>query len=117
MPQRSRRGIRTKEMLNIARERIDILFSLAEKVSAGGNAARASRYASLAAKIGTRYNVRLPSEHKMRFCRGCGSYLAPGKNSRVRLNDGKRLVRCMGCGRDYRYPYRQKKRQASGAKP
>ena len=60
MTQRRRKGSERK----IALERIDILFRLAEREAVAGNSARADRYASLAAKIGMRYNVRLPREFK-----------------------------------------------------
>jgi ribonuclease P protein subunit RPR2 len=94
-------------MLVIARERIERLFLLAEAEANNRNYARADRYASLAVKIGMRYNVRIPTKYKMRFCRGCGTYLIPGVNCTTRLNRGVRLVRCGKCGRLYRMPYKK----------
>jgi ribonuclease P protein subunit RPR2 len=95
-------------MVAIAKERIDILFSLAAQEAAKKDLARADRYASLAVKLGMRYNVRLPKEFRLRFCRGCGSYLVPGANLRVRLRNGKRVMTCGRCGRERRMPYKER---------
>ncbi len=52
MAQRRHKGSERR----IAHERIEILFRLAEREGLKGNFVRANRYASLAAKIGMRYN-------------------------------------------------------------
>ena len=64
--QKGRRGRRTKAMVNIAGERIDILFNLAEEEAKAHKFQRANRYVDLARKIGMRYNVRVPSQYKRR---------------------------------------------------
>jgi ribonuclease P protein subunit RPR2 len=102
---RGRRGIRTKDMLQIALQRIEKLFRMAEDETGKKNYERANRYAGLAAKIGTRYNVRIPKKYKLHFCRKCHAFLVPGKNSRVRLSRGNRMIHCNGCGWEYRVPY------------
>src|SRR2546426_3256868 len=94
MAQRRRKGAERK----IAHERIDILFRLAEREAAKGNFPRANRYASLAAKIGMRYNVRLPREYKRRYCRKFHPFLVPGKNCRLRVGLGKVTTKFVGCG-------------------
>jgi ribonuclease P protein subunit RPR2 len=110
---RGRRGVRTKEMISIASERIDKLFSLAEQSVKAGEFVHANRYASLAWKIATRYNVRLPKKHSINFCRGCRSYLVSGRNCHVRLNRGIRHIQCGTCGRERRIPYVTKRKLAT----
>lgn len=103
---------RKKEERKIATERINVLFSLAEKYAQQGNMQRANRYAQLAWKIGTRYNVRIPGYLKRRYCRRCHTFLRPGVNCRVRLTGDRITMACENCGRQYRYPF-VKERRAS----
>lgn len=98
----------------IALERIDILFRLAEREALRGNLPRANRYASLAAKIGMRYNVRLPSEFKRRYCRTCHAFLVPGVNCRVRVGRGKVTSTCGVCGDVRRFPYVEERKARRG---
>jgi ribonuclease P protein subunit RPR2 len=101
---RGRKGRRTKSMINIASERIDILFNQAEEEALADNLQRSDRYVELARKIGMRYNVRVPGRYKRRYCKFCHSYLIPSKNSRVRVR-GKRIVlSCESCGGVMRMP-------------
>lgn len=95
---------RKGEERKIASERINVLFSLAEKYSLKGNTQRANRYAYLAWKIGMRYNVTIPGHLKRRYCRGCHTFLRPGINCRVRLTGDRITMVCESCGRLYRYP-------------
>jgi ribonuclease P protein subunit RPR2 len=110
MVQRRRKGSERK----IANERIEILFRLAEREALRGNSTRANRYASLAAKIGMRYNVRLPREFKRRYCRKCHVFLVPGKNCRVRISRGKVTTTCGECGDVRRIPYVRERRSRRG---
>lgn len=102
---RGRRGRRTKSMINIAGERIEILFRLAEDEALAHNLHRANRYVELARKIGMRYNVRVPGRYKRRYCRHCHSYLLPSVNSRVRLRNKKLVIYCKNCGGHMRMPF------------
>ncbi len=112
MAQRRRKGSERK----IAHERIGILFRLAEREALKGNFPRANRYASLAAKIGMRYNVRLPREFRRRYCRKCRVFLVPGKNCRVRVARGKVTTTCGVCGDVRRFPYvRERAARRAGA--
>src|SRR3989449_10661049 len=113
MTQRRRKGSERK----IALERIDILFRLPEREAGAGNSARADRYASLAAKIGMRYNVRLPREFKRRYCRRCHAFLVPGKNCRVRVSRGLVTSTCGVCGDIRRFPYIRERRARRGGAP
>jgi len=89
----------------IARERIDRLFQLAEQEALKGNLVRANRYVDLGRRIGMRYNVRLPSEHKRRVCKGCRAYLLPPKTARVRIGESRVVTTCLACGTVMRFPY------------
>jgi len=94
----------------IARERIRILFELAKK-NLDEHPERSKRYIQLMRKIGLRYNVRLPKNIKRSFCKNCNTLLVPGKTSIIRLNRREKTVRvkCLVCGKIYRYPYGRKK--------
>ena len=101
---RKNRFARRKEKRQkIARERIKILMELAEKAS-HTHPERASRYLELARKIGKRYNVRLPSEYKLKYCKMCGTYRQPGSNSRTRIVRDRLVITCLKCGSIYRKP-------------
>ncbi len=91
-------------------ERIHALFE-----QAGGSfrkhPERSRRYMEMAARLSSRYNVRMPPELKRRFCRSCHAYLVPGENCRVRTSPSQRAVTitCLDCGRVSRHPYRREK--------
>ncbi|MDI6798437.1 MAG: ribonuclease P protein component 4 [Candidatus Aenigmarchaeota archaeon] len=100
--------IRTKPFryLKIAKERIQILFDLAEK-EFRKHPERSKRYVELARKIGLRYNIRLTKEQKKKFCKNCNSLLIPGLSSQVRVKSKKTIsIKCLSCNRIYRYPFR-----------
>lgn len=97
--------IRTKKpdwQQRIARERIQILFSLAEK-ELKKHPERSRYYIELARKIGLRYNVRLPKELKRKFCKNCNSLLTPETSTR-RIIKKHILIKCQKCNKIYRYP-------------
>ena len=100
-----------KEVRRIAKERIEILFSLAEKY-AKTMPERAKRYIELAIKIGMRCNVPIPKNLKRRFCKRCHAFLTPGLNCRVRTRKDKQavVVKCLECGNIMRYPYIKEKK-------
>ncbi len=86
----------------IAYERITYLFDVAGREYAD-SPERSNRYVSLAKRIGMRYRVSLPQELKRKMCKGCGSFLSPGSNCRVRLKNGRLTITCMNCNRVQRY--------------
>ncbi len=108
-----RASVRPRWQREIARERIQILFRLAEEEFSNDRKDLANRYVELARKISTRCNVRIPRELKRRFCRKCLAYLKPGVNARVRIRSEKKyvLVTCLECGNKMRYPYIREKRK------
>ena len=89
---------------NIAEERIEYLFRIAQD-SFSEDPERSKRYVSLARKIGMRHRVSIPAGLKRSFCKKCGSFLVPGKNSRIRLKDGCIIISCLECGGIKRYPF------------
>jgi len=89
---------------DMARQRIEILFGLAEK-EFSEHPERSNRYVQLARRIGMRHNVRIPRELKRRMCKHCYSYLVPGTNARVRLRKRYVTVTCLQCNKQMRCPY------------
>lgn len=90
--------------MTIAEERIERLAVLAEEAAAAGEDERARSYVRLARRIAERNRLSLPRRLVRFTCRRCDRYLRPGRNARVRLQDGHVVVRCE-CGATARYPY------------
>jgi len=91
-------------MVDIAGERICILFSEADRAALRGRIDLADRYVELARAVGMRYNVPVPATMRRRACRGCHGYLLPGATSRTRLNRGRLTITCLRCGHVTRIP-------------
>ncbi|MEM5829470.1 MAG: ribonuclease P protein component 4 [Candidatus Aenigmatarchaeota archaeon] len=85
----------------IARERIQILFNLAEK-ELKEHPERSRRYVELARKIGLRYNIRFPRELKRKFCKNCNILLKPGVTCTVRIQNKMISIKCKNCNKIYR---------------
>jgi len=90
--------------VSIAAERIDRLHDLACEASGEGRHERARRYVRRARRIAERNRLRLPRRFVRFTCDSCDAYLRPGRNARVRLQDGHVVVTC-DCGEQARYPY------------
>jgi len=90
--------------VSIARERIDRLQTLAREATRECREERARRYVRRARRIAERNRLALPREFVRFTCDRCDAYLRPGKNARVRLQDGHVAVTC-DCGEIARYPY------------
>jgi ribonuclease P protein subunit RPR2 len=89
---------------DIATSRIKRLFELADEFfELDPNLSK--RYVLLARKIGMRHRVRIPAELKRRVCKGCGAFLVPGANCRVRIRDYRIVTTCLECGRQIRRPF------------
>jgi len=103
-----RRGTRSlsPEKVKIAKERVDILFNLAEK-EFKKHPERSKRYVELARKIGMRCNVRLTKKQKKKFCKKCNQLLVPKKTCKIKIDSNKKLmeIKCLNCGSVYRRPY------------
>jgi len=111
-----------REKKRIALERIDILFSLAERVFPYDREL-ANRYVEIALAVQQKAKVRMPRKWKRRYCKKCHSFLVPGVNARVRLRQKRMphvVIKCLECGHIMRYPYlrekkeRRKKKEAEG---
>ncbi|MEM3526169.1 MAG: ribonuclease P protein component 4 [Candidatus Jordarchaeaceae archaeon] len=101
---RSKR-IKKADAEKIARERIEYLMQLAEKVFLQ-NPERAQRYVDLSRRISMRNKVRIPRVWRRRICRNCKAFLWPGVNCRVRLRARRQphlVVTCLKCGKHMRY--------------
>ncbi len=103
----TRRRTKPGWQLDIAEERIDILFREAEKVAKAGKLKRANRYIFLARKLGMKFNLKFSKLERRKFCHKCYHYLQPGKNLIVRTNPKTKAVeyKCKDCGKINRYPY------------
>lgn len=105
-----RRGRRPKWMINIGKERIDILFKLADN-EFSRHPERSHRYVKLARNISTKYNIKMPLQWKRRFCKNCYKFLKPGQNCKVRLSKGEVHLKCLECGQMMRVPYVKEKKE------
>ncbi len=91
--------------MSIAEERVDILFELAKAAADSGEFERSREYVRLARRIAERNRCGLPREFKRYTCKRCAVALRPGVNARVRLTNGRVVIRCE-CGATQRYPYK-----------
>lgn len=110
-----KRGKRPKWMIEIAQERMDILFNRAKK-EFNENPERSHRYVELARKISKKYNTNIPRKWNRRFCKNCYKFLVPGHNSTVRLIDGNINIFCSECGHITRIPLIKEKKLKRRAK-
>ena len=90
--------------MTIAEERIERLHELAREAASEGNEERARRYVRRARRIAERNRLRLPRTFLRFTCDRCDAYLLPGKNARVRTQNGHVVITC-DCGEQARYPY------------
>ncbi|OGS52423.1 MAG: hypothetical protein A3K75_05615 [Euryarchaeota archaeon RBG_13_61_15] len=98
----ARRHVSKRDAKDLAAERVDRLFDLAEASAAAGNDVRAKRYVALALRMSERHKVR--AVHKRRYCPECLAFFVPPRNVRVRTGKGRVSMTCLGCGHVIRYP-------------
>ena len=98
-----RRSRKPQWQIRIAKERIKILFDLAEK-ELKRHPERSRRYVQLARKIGLRYNVRLPKQLKRKFCKNCNTLLKPGLTAERSVDNRNKtiVIKCLKCNKIYR---------------
>jgi len=101
---RSRR--KPSEIVDIANERIEILFRQAEK-EFPKHPELSNRYVEIARDIAKKFNIHIPVEMRRKFCKKCGSYLVPGNNLTVRLLSKEKKVvrRCEVCKNEKKVLY------------
>ena len=88
----------------LAAERIERLATLAADATRACDVDRGRTYVRTARHIAQRQRLGLPGEFRRRTCDRCDAYQIPGKNARVRTQDGHVVVTC-DCGAIARYPY------------
>lgn len=116
MVEMSKRLLRKKEQREkkkIALERINILFTLAERVFPYDKEL-ANRYVEIALAVQQKAKVRMPRKWKRRYCKRCHSFLVPGVNAQVRLRQKRMphvVIKCLECGHIMRYPYLREQKE------
>ena len=109
------RGKRPKWMIEIAIERMNILFERAE-MEFITHPERSNRYTELALKLSTKYNTKIPEKWKRRYCRKCKKFLYPGYNCTVRLVNSEVNIFCGECDHVMKIPYHKEKKLKRRAK-
>lgn len=102
---RKKAGRKKPYNVDMAEERIERLFVLAEKAFPE-RPELADRYVEIARDISMRHRVSIPGDLKRRVCKECHAYLVPGRNSRTRLDGRNVVITCLKCGAIKRYPYK-----------
>ncbi len=90
--------------VTIAAERIERLGTLAKRAAAEGKSDRAREYVARAKRIAERQRLSMPKSITRFVCDDCSTWLRPGRDARVRTQDGHVVVTC-DCGAQSRYPY------------
>jgi ribonuclease P protein subunit RPR2 len=90
--------------VSVAEERIERLHELAREAAREGDDDLARRYVRRAQRVAERNRLSLPKRFKRFTCDSCDAYLIPGRNARVRTQDGHVVVTC-DCGEQARFPY------------
>ena len=91
--------------MGIPEERIERLADLARAATLNDEPDLAREYVRLARRIAERHRCGLPRRFQRFTCDRCDAYLVPGRNARVRLQEGSHVVVRCGCGATRRYPY------------
>ncbi len=97
----------------IALQRVHTLFSLAKEV-AREDPQLAQRYVQIARRVAMRTRLRLPHEYRSLICRKCKSFILPGVNCRIRIQQRREphmVITCLSCGGHTRIPLRGRKQQ------
>jgi len=92
----------------IAMNRVHTLFRLAKEV-VHEDPELAQHYVEVARKIAMAMRMRLPKEYKRHICGHCKSFILPGVNCRVRIQQKREphvVITCFNCGKHSRIPLR-----------
>jgi len=98
------------ETRQVAMLRIRTLFHLA-KEAVRDKPELAQRYIQIARKIAMRAKLRLPVDYRRLICRHCKSFIYPGVNCRVRMQQRREphvVITCLVCGKHTRIPLRRR---------
>lgn len=85
-----------KKQNNAIEIAINELFANARKI-VKDDQTMANRYVNLARELAMSKRIRLTSEKKRQFCKHCYSYILPGFNSKVRVNNSSVIYHCNSC--------------------
>ncbi len=97
----------------IALERVHTLFSLAKEVI-HKDPELAQRYIRIARRIAMRTRLRLPKEYRLLICKKCKSFILPGVNCRIRIQQRREphmVIKCLNCSEHSRFPLKGEKKQ------
>jgi len=97
----------------IARQRIQILFEQANKISKT-QPQLAAKYVKTARRIAMAAKIRLPLEFRRQTCKNCNALFVQGVNCRVRIKQKREshvVVTCLNCGNQTRILLGKKKEQ------
>jgi ribonuclease P protein subunit RPR2 len=98
---------------HIAKQRIQTLFTLA-KENINEDPQLAQHYVNTARKIAMSARIRLPTEYRRQVCKHCKSFVLPGVNCRVRVQQKREphlVITCLKCGGQTRILLQKKKRR------
>tara|TARA_Y100000310_G_scaffold344954_1_gene460744 strand:+ start:1861 stop:2184 length:324 start_codon:yes stop_codon:yes gene_type:complete len=107
MGKRNKKALIHEKQKNIAKEKIKELFDLA-KIKFKEEPKVSDRYVRVARRTAMKYRLRISYELKRKFCKYCYKYLVTGKNSRVRISNGKKIIYCLECKKYNRIPIKRK---------
>lgn len=96
----------------IALKRVHTLFQLAKGVI-HEDPALAQRYVKVARRIAMKTKLRLPKEYRSLICRHCKSFIYPGVNCRIRIQQRREphmVITCINCGNQSRFPLRKREK-------
>lgn len=99
------------DIRRVALQRVQTLFHLANEVF-NEDPNLAQRYVDLARKIAMSTRLRLPKEYRHHVCRHCKSFILPGVNCRVRVQQRREshmVITCSVCGKHTRIPLRKRR--------
>ena len=88
----------------IARQRIQILFEQAQKISKS-DPELAAKYVKTARRIAMAAKIHFPLEFRRQTCKNCNALLVHGVNCRVRIKQKREphvIVTCLNCGNQTR---------------
>jgi ribonuclease P protein subunit RPR2 len=94
----------------IALQRVHTLFHLAKEVIRE-DPELAQRYVKIARKIAMKTKLRLPKEYRNLICRHCKSFIYPGVNCRIRIQQKREphiVITCINCGEHSRITMRKR---------
>ncbi len=97
----------------IALRRVHTLFSLAKEVIRE-DPEQAQRYIQIARRIAMRTRLSLPKEYRLLICKKCKTFILPGVNCRIRIQQRREphmVITCLNCGGHSRIPLKGREKQ------